>query len=222
MKFILIQIIVAIAVIVGAIFFFTKVSFIVQQIIIIFIVLILFILLSMLWPPDSPWSPWWKTKKNTARAAIKLAKITRSDIVYELGSGDSEAVICFAKESGARCVGVEIDPLRHFQSRLRVWKNKLSRKIILKKNNFFDISLSDATVVYVYLVPKALNRLKEKFYKELKPGTRIVSYRYGIEFLHEVAKDVKNEMYLYEIPSKSKLKNILRSLGSQDLRASKK
>lgn len=150
----------------------------------------------MIWPPDSPWAPWWRTNKKVARAMCRLAKIEKDDIVYDLGSGDGTALIVAAKEFGAKGVGIEIDPLRAFIATLMIYINKVSQKITIKRRNFFDVDISEASVVFVYLVPKALNRLLPKFKKELKKGTRIVSYRYEIS-LPLKKYDKENEIRLY-------------------------
>lgn len=160
------------------------------------IIFLLLLLLSMVWPPDSPWSPWWRTNKEIARAACKLAKISSKDKVYELGSGDGSFLIVASKEFGARTTGIEIDPLRFYISKARVLFSGLN--ISIYRKNFFRISLKDATVIYAYLVPKALNRLIPKLKKEVKPGTTLVSYKYQMK-LPLIKKDIKNSLFLYKI-----------------------
>ena len=161
------------------------------------IIIFLLLVLSMLWPPDSPWAPWWRTNKKVAKAMCRLAKVGKNDVVYDLGSGDGTALIVAAKEFGARGVGIEIDPLRVFVSSMLLSSNGVSNKIQIKKNNFFDVDISKASVVFVYLVPKALNRLLPKFKKELKKGTRIVSYRYEINLpLKKYDKENKIRLYV--------------------------
>jgi SAM-dependent methyltransferase len=158
----------------------------------------LLLLLSMLWPPDSPWSPWWRTNKKVARAMCHLAKVSEKDSVYDLGCGDGTALKIAVKEFGASGVGIEIDPLRYLFSKIRFKINGLDKKIKIIKKNFFDVNISDATVVFVYLVPKALERLKPKLLKELKRKTLLVSFKYKIN-LPLTACDKTNKIYLYEI-----------------------
>lgn len=153
----------------------------------------------MFWPPDSPWAPWWRTNEETADAICKLAKIDKKDVVYDLGCGDGVLVTVAAKKYGAKAVGIEIDPSRYLFAIIRVRINGLSKKIKIKRKNFFNESLEDATVIVVYLVPKTLERLKTKFLKELKPGVRIVSYKYEID-LPLIAFDKKNDVKVYKIP----------------------
>ena len=150
----------------------------------------------MFWPPDSPWAPWWRTNKKTARAMCKLAKVGKDDLIYDLGSGDGTALIVAGKEFDAKGVGIEIDPLRFVISTIRVRVNRMADKVIIKRKNFHDIDISKASVIFVYLVPKALGRLLPKFEKELKKGTKIVSYRYKIN-LPLKKYDRENRIRLY-------------------------
>ena len=170
----------------------------VVNVVLILIISFLLFLLSMFWPPDSPWAPWWRTNKRVARSMCRLAKVGKKDIVYDLGSGDGTALIIAAKEFKARGVGIEIDPLRFIISTLIIHIVRVQNKIIIKKKNFFNEDLSPATVVFVYLVPKALERLMPKFLKELKRGTLLVSFRYKIN-LPLITYDKKNDIYLYKI-----------------------
>lgn len=172
--------------------------FLITNVVLLLIIVFLFLLLSMFWPPDSPWAPWWKTNKKVARAMCRLAKLNKGDIVYDLGCGDSTALIIAAKEFGAKGVGIEIDPLRFFISSMLLHSNRLSDKVEIVRRNFFDVNISDATVVFVYLVPRVLKKLKPKFLKELKPGTLIVSYKYEIS-LSLVRHNKANDIYLYKI-----------------------
>ena len=74
----------------------------------------------------------------------------------------------------------------------------VSNKVIFKRRDLFDQNLAQANVVFVYLVPKTLDRLIPKFKKELKKGTRIVSYHYEMN-LPLKNKDAKNNIFLYII-----------------------
>lgn len=119
--------------------------------------------------------------------------------MYDLGCGDGEVLITAAREFGAAGVGIEIDPLRAFLAKLFVRLSGVDKHVVIIKDNFFNQDLSKATVVFAYLVPKALERLRPKLLKELKHGTRIVSYRYTID-LPLVIHDKKNDIRLYAIP----------------------
>ncbi len=163
-----------------------------------FLILILLLLLSAVWPPDSPWSPWWKTYKDAGMRIIKLAAITKKDTVYELGSGDGEFLLLCARQTGAKCVGIEIDPLRHVVANIRLKTGKHGLDVTFKKKTFYDEDLSGATVVYVYLIPRVLKKILPKLKKELKKGTRVVSYRYPMD-LKLVKEDKEHRLFLYTV-----------------------
>lgn len=171
-------------------------SLIILDLFLLLAIIFLLLVLSMLWPPDSPWAPWWRTSDHKIRESLKLAKVTKKDIVYDLGCGDGRTLIIAAKEFGAKGVGIEIDPVRYFISNLMIRINRAIDRVTIKRKNFFDEDISKASVVFVYLVPKALGRLLPKFKKELKKGTRIVSFRYEIN-LPLKRYDKENNIRLY-------------------------
>lgn len=163
-----------------------------------FAVIFLLILLTFIWPPDSPWSPWWRTNRKAALAAGKLSKIEKEDIVYELGSGDGEFILTTAKKFKVKkAVGIEIEHTRYIYSKIRKQISK-SKNVEFIRKDFKKVKLSEATVIYFYLVPSVIKRILPKLKRELKPGTRIVSYRYQVQ-LPLTAEDKKNKMYLYKI-----------------------
>lgn len=169
------------------------------ELILFFLIVFLLLVLSMVWPPDSPWAPWWRTSKKTARAMCKLAKVSKNDVVFDLGCGDGTSILVATEEFGAKAVGIEIDPLRFFIAKLRIRLAGQSKFVTIKRANFFDEDLSKASVVFIYLVPKTLKQLKPKFLRELKPNTHIVSFKYTMDF-PLVAEDKKYKIYLYKLP----------------------
>ncbi|MDO8269682.1 MAG: rRNA adenine N-6-methyltransferase family protein, partial [Candidatus Levybacteria bacterium] len=157
---------------------------------------VLLIVLTFVWPPDSPWSPWWRTNTKIAKRACRLANISKNDIVYELGSGDGEFTLIAAKQFKAkRTIGIEIDHSRFLFSQFKKLLSHVDNAEF-KRDDFKRVKLSDATVVYFYLVPNVIKRIMPKLKKELKPGTRIVSYKYRLP-QKELRK--KGELFLYEI-----------------------
>ena len=166
------------------------------------IVIVSLIILWFVWPPDSPWTPWWIVGARESRESLKLAKVTKRDKVYELGSGDGRFIIIAAREFGAKGVGIEIDWIRHLTAWLKVRLYNLGDSVTLRRGNFFDYDISGATVVFVYLVPRVLEKLKPKLFKELKKGTRVISYKYKFEpdkKIKLVRSDIKNQIDLYKI-----------------------
>ena len=130
---------------------------------------------------------------------MDMAQVNENDIVYDLGSGDGRIVITAAKRFGARAVGIEADPFRFIFSWLIVLFSGQSEKIKLKFGNFFKKKIDKATVVIVFLYGPTNNKLKEKFLKELKPGTRVVSYVWTFDNWELEDCVPEDRIYLYII-----------------------
>src|SRR5207245_2654970 len=104
-------------------------------------------------------------------------KVTRNDIVYDLGCGDGKIVIAAAKRYGARGVGIDIDPQRIEEANQKAREAGVGGRVRFMLGDIFsdDVKISDATVVTLYLLPSLNERLRPKLWRELKPGTRVVS-----------------------------------------------
>jgi len=110
---------------------------------------------------------------------LAAAKVTKDDVVYDLGSGDGRLLIEAAKQYGCRAVGIEIKSDLVELARERARQADLSKLVTIREADLFESNLDDATVITVYLFPGLLSRLKPKF-EQLKPGTRIVSHQFAI------------------------------------------
>lgn len=179
--------------------------FIIVNVILLLIVFGLVLILSGLWPPDSPWAPWWQMPKETVREMCRLAKVTETSVIYDLGSGTGNALIIAATEFQATGIGIEIDPFRYAISKLNNKRYHTQKKVAFLKQNFFSTPLSDATVIFMYLIPPALKRLTPKFLKEVKSGTMFVSYVYPMPVdmfngrLKLVTHNKKHRIFVYKM-----------------------
>src|ERR687889_86899 len=64
--------------------------------------------------PDVIYVP---TPPGVVENMLKLAKVTKNDVVYDLGCGDGRIVIEAAKKYGSRGVGIDINPERIKEAR---------------------------------------------------------------------------------------------------------
>jgi hypothetical protein len=110
---------------------------------------------------------------------LDLAKVTKDDVVYDLGCGDGRIVVTAAKKYGARAIGFDIDPKRVEEARANVRKNKVEDLVSIEQKDIFTLDLTPASVVTLYLLPSLNNRLVPQL-ERLAPGSRVVSHDYGI------------------------------------------
>lgn len=144
------------------------------------------------------------TPQAVVDAMLKMANVTKNDVVYDLGCGDGRIVITAAKQFGARGVGIDIDPQRIKESNDNAVAAGVTDKVKFSNSDIFSEStnLSEATVVTLYLLPSLNVKLIPKLKRELKPGTRIVSNSFDMgEWEPEKTMEVDGRMiYFWTIP----------------------
>ena len=115
------------------------------------------------------------TPHHIVAEMLKLARVGKDDVVYDLGCGDGRIVIAAAK-LGARGVCVDIDPQRIRESRANAQRAGVTERMRFLEQDMFETQIGDATVVTLFLWPSVNEKLRPKLFRELKPGTRVVSY----------------------------------------------
>ncbi len=144
------------------------------------------------------------TPQSVVDAMLKLAKVGKNDVVYDLGCGDGRIVITAAKLFGARGVGIDIDPAKIRDSNANaIIAGVTDRVTFINADLFADsTNLSEATVVTLYLLPSLNVKLIPKLMKELRPGTRIVSNSFDMgEWQAERTLEVDGRtIYFWTIP----------------------
>ncbi len=149
--------------------------------------------------PDVIYVP---TPEEVVEAMLQVAKVTKDDVVYDLGSGDGRIPVTAARKFGARGVGIDIDPVRIQEANENVKKNEVGHLVTIVQGDLFEQDLSEATVVTLYLLPSLNLKLRPKLMKELRPGTRIVSHAFDMgDWKPEQELDVNGrKVYYWTIP----------------------
>lgn len=124
--------------------------------------------------------PYVWTPDDIAAHMLRLADVQPSDVVYDLGSGDGRIVLIAARQFDARGVGIEIEPRLVVESRETARKLKVDDRVEFIQKSFFDVDVSPATVVTLYLGRDLNLRLRPKLQRELRPGSRIVSNEFDM------------------------------------------
>lgn len=119
------------------------------------------------------------TPEDVIEEMFKLTKVGGKDVLYDLGSGDGRIPITAAKRFGTRGVGVDIDPQRIKEANENAQKAGVTDKVKFIHGDLFEMDLSPATVITLYLLPSLNVKLRPKLLK-LKPGTRIVSHEFDM------------------------------------------
>jgi SAM-dependent methyltransferase len=119
------------------------------------------------------------TPQNVVDKILDVAKPQKGELLYDLGCGDGRIVVAAAKKYGARAVGFDLDPDRVSEARENVRKNGVESLATIKRADVFDLDLSPANVVTIYLLPELNLRLRPQLEK-LAPGSRIVTHDFDM------------------------------------------
>jgi SAM-dependent methyltransferase len=151
---------------------------------------------------DVPYVP---TPPAVVNEMLRIGKVSKNDVLYDLGSGDGRIVIAAAKRFGTRGYGIDLDPERVREANQNAQQAGVSDRVQFRQQDLFQADLSDATVVTLYLLPEVNLKLRSKLLSELKPGTRIVSHSFdmGDWKPEQVVQVDGSTIYYWTIPNKS-------------------
>ncbi len=119
---------------------------------------------------------YYATPKGTVDEMLRMARIKKGDVLYDLGSGDGRIPIAAAQQYGIRAVGIEIDPKLILEAEENARQSNVASLVSFRNDDMFRTSLREATVVTLYLSEKLNVLLRPKLLRELRPGTRIISH----------------------------------------------
>jgi ribosomal protein L11 methylase PrmA len=145
---------------------------------------------------------WVPTPEEDIDVFFQLATVSQSDVIYDLGCGDGRLLFTALEKGAGKAVGIDIDPERISECK-EIAKNKgLEDRIRFIESDVMDVNLSDATLIFCYLITAASAALKPKFASELKNGTRIVMESFPVPGWKPL--ETKNfgykTFYLYQMP----------------------
>ncbi len=148
--------------------------------------------------------PYVPTPEVVIDRMLQLANVSSEDVVYDLGCGDGRIVLrALTKYNVKKAVGVEIRDDLVKVARSKISELNLGDRAQILHADMFEVDLSEATVVTLFLLTSVNNMLKPKLERELRNGSRVVSHEFEIPgwvpFKVEVCSDgyLKHKVYLY-------------------------
>lgn len=110
---------------------------------------------------------------------LALAQLKPSDRVVELGCGDARLLVAAARRHGCRGLGVDVDPTRVAAALENVRRHGLEARVQIQERDMFQVDLSEADVVLLYILPTLNVRLLPQL-AALKPGARVLSHDFDM------------------------------------------
>jgi SAM-dependent methyltransferase len=142
---------------------------------------------------------YYPTSRKEIDGVAKLLDLDGGSVFYDLGSGFGRMIIAMAERYDVKCVGVEIDPIKYYWTKLMIMVKNLSGKVSVIHENLLDFDLRNAEKIFIFLSPetKIMPKLKEKIFTECKLGTKVVSYVH--RFQDWQAEQSAGELTLYRV-----------------------
>jgi ribosomal protein L11 methylase PrmA len=144
---------------------------------------------------------------------LDMADVRPGEVVYDLGCGDGRIPVTAAKKYGSRAWGFDINPVRVKESLENVDRNNVKNLVTIKLQDIFELDLSKADVITLYLLPQLNVKLIPQLDK-LKPGCRIVSNDFdmkGVRPKREVTftppAGREHRIFLWETPLEKERQN---------------
>ncbi len=122
--------------------------------------------------------PYVGTPPQVVEVMLSMANVGPGDYVVDLGCGDGRLVITAAKTRGARGYGVDIDASLVNEAQHAAQREGVQDRVRFEARNLYVTDFSRASVLTLYLFPRVNLDLRPRFFRELKPGTRVVSHEF--------------------------------------------
>lgn len=148
--------------------------------------------------------PYVPTPQVVVDQMLRFARVSESDYVMDLGSGDGVIVRTAARQMKASGMGLEIDPELVKRANTEAQKQGVAERASFIVMDVFKADLSKATVVTLYLLPGMMMNLRTKIYNELRPGARVVSHDYHFgdwQSEDRLTFDVPEKEFINGVPS---------------------
>lgn len=148
---------------------------------------------------DVPYVP---TPQAVVDEMLRVAEVKPSDYVIDLGCGDGRIPVTAAAYFGARALGVDIDPGRIAESHANAKAAGVTERVEFRQGDLFQLDLSPATVVTMYLLPDVNMKLRPRLFELLRPGTRVVSHDFSMgDWKPDRLVSVQKRIYYWVIPA---------------------
>lgn len=118
----------------------------------------------------------WSSPELVLDKALEMLKIEETDVVYDIGCGDGRFILkCATNTNAKKSIGIEIDEERCKEVQNKIDELKLGEKCNILCGNALEMDFSNATAIFIYLVPRGF-RILLPYLRKLDHPLRVVTY----------------------------------------------
>ena len=138
------------------------------------------------------------------RTFLDALPMNPKEFFLDLGCGDGRVLREARRRCGVKAMGFEVNLLAYLAAKVRNFRLK---GVQIRWQNFWEVDLSHADVVFCYLFPDVMERLAKKLEAELRPGSKVVSSNFPLprwrpfRVLHPHSGRHQDPIYIYRFPS---------------------
>ncbi len=125
-------------------------------------------------------APYVPTRQKSVNEVLKVAHLKQGVKFLELGCGDGRIVRTAVESYNVDGVGIDINPLLILIARFKAYP--ITKNLLFKAQNIYNTNLKPFDVIYVFLMPEMLAKLRDKFQRECRKGTVIISHGFKIAY----------------------------------------
>src|SRR5271157_5879334 len=105
-------------------------------------------------------APFVPSPNTVVEYMLKLSGLKAGEVLFDLGSGDGRTVIMAAKTFGARGVGIELREDLAKKALGTIHDNAIEDRVTIVNGDMFNVNLTSADVVYLYLTTSANEKIR--------------------------------------------------------------
>jgi len=124
--------------------------------------------------------PFIRLNTDTIQEILSQVQIKPQNIVYDLGCGDGRALICAVKiQPKASYIGIEKAMIPYCLARFNTRKYT---QVTIHRADILKYDYSDASVVFIYLLPDLIKKLQPQLRKIIKNSKTIIAVEFALPY----------------------------------------
>ncbi len=144
-------------------------------------------------------APYVPIRSRDVAGALDLFESKAGQVLVDLGSGDGR-ILKEAARRGLMAVGYEINPVMCLVAWLSCWSYR--SRVHIKCRSLWAADLSEADLVYAFLIPKRMAKLDEVLNSQNGRALKLVSYAFQVPERRYVRFDKNSYLYYYPVSAK--------------------